>query len=358
MSIDTAEKRFAFIGLLSPSGTMSMPVPGSASLSEQLHLEGRYPFTAVTAQLPRLINRTYLITKRLLGGSWRWVAEHMDDRLWKTVEDVWAVDCGLALPIYLPDTTLTPAAATGSAVSFETDDPVFASYMVGDVIRVGGGVATISTFVSDFEVTCNITTPIADLIPDDPNSIPLPATSGNWSIGVPVTTISGLNHLEGLEVAILADGSVVPNQTVVNGTITLPAAASMVKIGLPFTAQLQTLYNDIQGQATTAQSKRKNIYSVAVRMESTRGIQVGTNQPDASAQPTGFAPDWTNMKEIKDRSSATDAGAPVPLYTGDHFINVPGDWDERGQVAVQQVYPLPANILAVISYIQVGDSPG
>ena len=358
MSIDSAEKRFALIGLVNPSGSMSMPVPGTASLAEQRHLEGRYPFTPVTAALPRLINRVYLIVRRLLNGKWYWVAEHMDDRLWETVEDVWAVDCGLALPIYLPDSTLTPAAVSGSSVTFTTADPVFASYMVGDVIRVGGGVATIVTFISDFEVTCNITTPIADIIPDDENIIPMPATAGNWSIGVPVTTITGLNHLEGLEVAILADGSVVPNQTVINGSITLPAPASNVKVGLPFTAQLQTLYNDLPGQATTAQSKRKNIYSVAVRVEASRGIQVGTNQPDASAQPTGIAPAWQNMKEVKQRNSSINAGTAVPLFTGDEFINVPADWDERGQVAVQQIYPLPANILAVIEYVQVGDSPG
>ena len=49
---------------------------------------------------------------------------------------------------------------------------------------------------------------------------------------------SGLDHLEGRQVAVLADGGVVNGLTVLDGSVTLPAPASEIVVGLPFQAQL------------------------------------------------------------------------------------------------------------------------
>ena len=99
---------------------------------------------------------------------------------------------------------------------------------------------------------------------------PEPATSGSWSISTPTTTISGLNHLNGLTVAILADGSVVSNQVVTNNSITLQQPASNIVIGLPYTCQVQTMYLDGPSQGGTIQNKRKNISAVGLRVEGSR----------------------------------------------------------------------------------------
>lgn len=244
---------------------------------------------------------------------------------------------------------------TASSAIF-TGQPGFG--VPGDVIRIGGGKAVVTRFIDDENVIANITEPITQTVPNDPNNTPLPASPGAWTITTPLTIVTGLDHLEGLEVAILADGSVFPNQIVAQGTITLPAAASQITIGLPFTAQVQTLYLEPQGQPMTSQSARKNVYSVAARMEASRGMKVGTNQPDASVQPNGATVPWTNLKEFKERSAKVGAGSAIPLFTGDEFINVPADWNSKGQVAIEQDYPLPCNLLAVVAYYQVGDSPG
>lgn len=269
---------------------------------------------------------------------------------------------------YAAGTDLIISDATGSGavaqpiitnnVAFNASAEVFSSGQVGDVIRVGNGAATITSYVSPGQVIANITTPITDVLPNDPNNMPVPAAAGSWSISTPVLSVSGLNHLEGMTVAIVADGSVVPSQVVTNGSITLPHAASLILVGLPFTAQLQTAYLDPPGQPMTSQGKRKNIYSVTVRVEASRGLQVGTNQVDASTLPGANAVTWTGMKEIKERGATISAGAAIPLFTGDWFINVPADWNTAGQVAIQQIYPMPANILACVSYFADGDSAG
>lgn len=240
-------------------------------------------------------------------------------------------------------------------VNFTASSAVFNSGMVGDVIRVGGGKATITAYVSPVQVTANITQPISAIIPNDPHEMPVPAQAGIWSIGTPVQIVRGLNHLEGMEVSILADGGVVPKQIVTNGSVTLQNPASAIVVGLPYTCQLQTTYLDPQTQNTT-QGKRKSIPYVTMRLEQTRGIQAGTNQPDQSKQPNFTSVPWENMVESKDRNGLlVDAGSAVPLFTGDQQIDVPGDWDSNGQVAFQQIYPLPAGILGVITDYSLGD---
>ena len=253
-------------------------------------------------------------------------------------------------------------------VAFNASSSVFTSGMVGDVIRVGGGIATITSYVSGTQVLANITQPITNTVPNDPNNTPIPATQNSsyaglqlpdstWSISTPVTQISGLNHLDGLQVTGLMDGGVIPPTTVVNGSITLPAPASAIVVGLPFLPQLQGMYSDMPAQ-TTVQGKRKNIFGVTVRMEASRGMQVGVNQADSSTQPNGATVPWTGLYEFKERSALVNAGSSIPLFTGDEYIIPSGTWDEKGQIAIQQPYPLPANVLAFVSWSAIGDTDG
>lgn len=241
-------------------------------------------------------------------------------------------------------------------VVFSASSSVFSSANIGNVIRIDGGKATV---VSQTGTACiaNVTDPLTSIVPNDPNKMPVPAIAGDWSIAPPILTVHGLNHLEGMMITGLADGGVIVPQEVVGGAVTLQNAASAITIGLPFAAQLQSLYLDPPAQTTT-QGKRKDVQAVTVRVEQSRGIQVGTNQPDASVQPNNAALPWTNMKEIKERNALIDAGSAIPLFTGDTRILVPGDWDERGQVAVAQVYPLPATVLAMIPEFTLGDVSG
>ena len=52
--------------------------------------------------------------------------------------------------------------------------------------------------------------------------------------GSAATTISGLDHLEGQTVSVLADGSTHPDKTVSSGSITLDRSSTKVKVGLPY----------------------------------------------------------------------------------------------------------------------------
>lgn len=243
-------------------------------------------------------------------------------------------------------------------VAFTSSASIFSSANIGDVIRAGGGKATVTQFNGGMSIIADITQPITQTIPNDPSAMPVPITAGSWSIATPTTVVSGLNHLEGKIVSILADGSVAPQQVVTNGAITLPNPASAIAVGLPFLPQLQTMYLDPHEQPMTAQSKRKTIPSVAVRVQGTRGIFAGADQPDASTQPGGENVPWANMTPIKDRPADLPGGDAIPPFTGDEYLSIISNWNTKGQIAIQQPDPLPANILAIVSYYATGDTAG
>ena len=242
-------------------------------------------------------------------------------------------------------------------VTFNASSSVFSSASVGQVIRVGGGKATI---ISQTGTACvaNITQAITATVPNDPYSTPIPQVSGSWSVATPITTITGLNHLEGMQVTGLADGGVIFPVTVENGSITLQNPASAINVGQGFTAQVQTMYLS-QSAEPTDQGRRKDIQAITPRLEASRGVQCGTNQPDASTQPNQATVAWTNMKELKEQNNSIMAGTALPLFTGDPDpIRVPGNWVTNGQMAIQQTYPLPMTLSAVIGWVSPGDQPG
>lgn len=302
-----------------------------------------------------LTDAVYAIVQRYVQGNWVYYSERMDDRNWFDSEDCWCVDAGLGYPQNYPQTTLQASAQSGTGVMFTAGSSVFTIANIGDVIRTGGGIATVTQFVSGTQVLGSITQSIAAVILDDPNLLPIPQPAGQWSITTPVSSVSGLNHLEGLQVTGLTDGNVIPLTEVVNGTIALQQSASAITIGLPYLPQLQSIYIDPPSNEGTVQTKRKAINSVSVRMVLSRGISVGSNQIDASTQQNQQTVPWSDLIEMKQNIQSSNPTNAIPLFTGDYFLNVGSKWSERGQVAIQQNYPLPANISAIVAYYTAGD---
>lgn len=311
-------------------------------------------FVSVVSVTELPVDAVYVITQRFINGAWRYYSERMNNRLWENVEDSFCVDSGISTAGFEPAGILSASASTGTNVTFTSTATPFNSGNVGAILRTGGGKATITGFNSSSQLVGTVTEPITAVIPDNTSLLPLPQAQGNWSLASNLTVFNGLNHLEGQTVSILADGSVVPSQVVTNGQITLAEPASLVTIGLQYVCQVQTLYADHQ-ENQTVQNKRKNISAVGLRLEASRGLTVGADQVDASTQQNGASVPWTNMNEIKERSMFVNAGTAVPLYTGDYYKAITSGWSVHGQVAVQQTYPLPATILALILYWNVGD---
>lgn len=311
------------------------------------------------------VDAVYFATQRFIasGSSPTYMIERMDNRLWNGIETTWCVDAGLSLPLPMPNTFLGAVAASGNGVVFGAGAPgVFSPGSVGQILRMGGGVATITQYVNSTTVVANITTPIAELFP---NGQPVPQPPGNWSISPLVTRITGLRHLLGLPVTGIADGVAIPPQVVgafSDGTygITLATPASAVTVGLGFQAQVQSLYLD--AGSPTAQGRRKKIAKAVVRLEASLGVKIGANQPDGSVQsPRQLAPQWSGLSIVPEKgpSYPTAGGATVQeLWTGDSQNQpIAGGFAVPGQVCVQQDNPYPMQVLAFIPEILPGDIP-
>ena len=159
--------------------------------------------------------------------------------------------------------------------------------------------------------------------------------------GSPATIISGLSHLEGQTVSILADGATHPNKVVTSGEVTLSRSASKVKIGLGYTSLLQTMRIDAGSQNGTSQSKTKRIYEITARIYESLGIEIG--------------PDLNNMERIPFRSSADAMDSSVGVFTGDKEVEFRGNYETDGFIYVRQDQPLPLTILSLYPKLQTND---
>ena len=72
--------------------------------------------------------------------------ERFDNRTWQSVEDAYAVDSGVSNPMATPSANLTASSSAPGAVAFTADQSVFSAASVGQVIRMGGGIATVSAY--------------------------------------------------------------------------------------------------------------------------------------------------------------------------------------------------------------------
>jgi len=156
-----------------------------------------------------------------------------------------------------------------------------------------------------------------------------------WS-GAPVTKLTGLDHLEGMEVALLADGDSHPRRTVVDGSVTLGHPASRVHAGLPLTADLAALPLTLNGEGL---GRVKKVTKVTVRVEASRGLLAG--------------PAFDELTELKQRSSEP-WGAPITPMTGEVELLTTGGWSPTGAICLRQAEPLPLIVQALIPEVTQG----
>lgn len=163
----------------------------------------------------------------------------------------------------------------------------------------------------------------------------------------PITSVSGLDHLEGVSVGILADGSVVPNQVVTGGVITLPIASGVIHVGIPIVSDLVTVEPELQDDIGTSQGREKTISSVIVRFKKSRAAFVGPYNKDLANGDT------TGLEEIKLRTPAMGA-APIPLLTEDKEQVIDFPYEKEGVIRIRNIYPVPLTILAIIPNVELG----
>ncbi len=161
--------------------------------------------------------------------------------------------------------------------------------------------------------------------------------SGLTGTATPATAVwSGLGHLEGRTVKIVADGVVAPDATVAGGTVTLSQPASSVQVGLPFTHIIEPLPPPGSGG-------RLRPVAITLRLQETAALRLDTGRGPVEVPFRRFGP------------GVLDGSAPA--FTGDKTVRATG-WRTSGVSPlwrVEQDTPLPFTLLSVATEISAND---
>jgi hypothetical protein len=290
-------------------------------------------------------DHVYFVVRRIINGNIVRYIEEYKQQNFTDVRDAFYVDSGLSLdnPIDITGVSMAdPVVVTATAHGFANGDEVdiFDVEFIPDVDELGNTTQPDQTNGRRFSIT-GVTANTFEL--NDENGT-VDGTAWNayvegGTVRKAVTTISGLHHLEGEPVAVLADGNVVSNLTVTNGAITLVRAASRVHVGLLYTADVETL-NVENTRGETIQGSPVKIPKATVRFDRSRGLLIG--------------PDSSELVEMKQREFEA-YGDPTDLLTGDKEVILRSAWNINGKVFCRQNNPLPMNILAIIPTVEVGN---
>lgn len=157
--------------------------------------------------------------------------------------------------------------------------------------------------------------------------------SGLTYDGAAVTTLTGLWHLEGLSVQVLADGADTTERTVTGGSITLSTAASKVQVGLPYSSDMQTLPLAIEGAPASGQGTTKNVSRVYLRVVSSSLVKAG--------------PSFDRLRTYPARQVSDPPGSPPALRSAELGLAIDPLWSSDGAVCLRQDRPLPLTVAAM-----------
>jgi len=160
--------------------------------------------------------------------------------------------------------------------------------------------------------------------------------------GEPVNKLTGLAHLRGRTVQVLADGAVLPEQTVdQEGCISLDRAAATVHAGLRYDSTLKPMRLEYSGQRGSSQTRTKRITEVGLRLHRSLGGKVG--------------PSAQRLEPLLYRTSADAMDGPPALFTGDKSVRFPQGWSPDGVLTLVQDQPLPMTVLLIAPTMALND---
>lgn len=158
---------------------------------------------------------------------------------------------------------------------------------------------------------------------------------GQYS-GAPTNTVSGVTWLPNTEVAILADGIVIANQTVSEtGVLTLPGGrtASKITFGLPIECTGQLLEPPIDAPDGSSKGRKMRVVDCIATVYETLGLK--------------FTSDRGRDEVLSFRDVTTLMSNGSALITGSRKSPIDGSWDSRGVISFKMDDPLPCTILAL-----------
>lgn len=280
-------------------------------------------------------SEVFFLVRRVVDGVEQRYIEQLapefvsDRRDWKYSDSCITYDCRNA----------TATTMTVSGVTWDSDEDLVVtassamfvgSSDVDDMIEVIVGEDSVRLRIVEYVSATSIKAVSIGSVPASIREQP----SAEWTLMR--DTISGLDHLEGRTVCILADASVQPSRVVSGGSISLDSPGGVVTIGLPYRAHIETLEVNIGG-APTVRDEKKLLHGLALLVQETRGIKTcGGTLREEYTYPLA-------EREFE------DYGDPTLPMTGVVEAPVSAEWGENvGHIHIISDDPLPMTILSLI----------
>ena len=288
----------------------------------------------------------YAVIKRRINGVDRRFIERLHSRIFSEVEDAFHVDSGLS---YNDPKTITAVTAANPPVVTSASH----GFSNGDVIQIDdvGGIGTDAGMTelngNRYTVASATTNTFAlQTVASTPANVDGSAYTAYVTGGKArkeITVVSGLHHLVGESVAICADGSVIPKQTVTSaGKVTLTQGAARIHIGLSYTSDMKTLPVVVAKADGMGQGQTKSVTKVNLRVDTTRG-------------PSWIGPDYDHLVAYAQRTSEP-YGTATALVSNEIEIALDAAWTRGGQVVIRQTDPSPLTILSLTSEVDFGSA--
>jgi hypothetical protein len=155
--------------------------------------------------------------------------------------------------------------------------------------------------------------------------------------GAPATVFSGLDHLSGKDVVVLADGGVVEGLTVAGGSITLADARKRFTSGCASPATSDAA-GRVRGAGLRAGPAEERQQGVAA-LYSTRDVKAGRASP--------------SLREYSPRTTEP-YDSPPALITGEIGLSLTPSWSADGGVCIRHDEPLPFTLLSITPEHAIG----
>lgn len=299
-------------------------------------------------------DRIYIVIRRVINGQTVRYIERLHTRETEPITSAIYVDSSFSYNGVKTDSTVALTGgvtwANGESLTItRVGGTAWTALTIPDAVHITGPDGTLIrmtglAYVGPFVLTG---TP-SRVVPSTMQGVQLSWTDAR-------STITGLGFLEGQRVSVIGDGFVVsspnnpayPTLTVTGGQVTLPQAYGIVHVGLPITADIETLNIDT-AQGQTIMDKQKAITKVSMWVEQTRGLFVGSVPQEGTSLTAlqGLDPTVTSFFEPKVRY-AEGFSKPNNLLTRVIDQNISGAWTSHGRVIIRQVDPLPAAVLGI-----------
>lgn len=148
--------------------------------------------------------------------------------------------------------------------------------------------------------------------------------------GVAFTSVTGLDHLNGKTVKVLANGAVRPDAVVSSGTVTVPSGTTHAVVGLEFTSELQPMPFELPLATGTVQGRKVQTPALAVRLYRTSAAKYA-DRYDATYYDTKLDGETSGLVRL--------AGV--------------GRMNDSCEIAFKSNGALPLNLVAVVPQVQV-----